>query len=195
MLSLTILLEEGLSVFDGLLPSDVQSLLKHLTLCMVYSIGDGHLFHHDPAEIMPAAHMEWNTLFDTLLRTLQPLRLTHLRIVVHCDVLLDAKSPIPGPFSDAVRHPNLDMVADTLYRALPSLEFVVLTASLDVAEHNWRWKLESWFVTRGWRRTTADAAGADGVAAQRELRREAVDEIIKSEDLWFSKLHYMDSLL
>lgn len=75
-LSLTILLKEGLSVFYGLLPPDVQSSLTHLTLCMVSSIGDGHLFHHDPAEITPAAHMEWSTLFVSI----QYVSLWHSRI-------------------------------------------------------------------------------------------------------------------
>ncbi|RPD75556.1 hypothetical protein L226DRAFT_48380 [Lentinus tigrinus ALCF2SS1-7] len=199
------------SVLHGFSPPS----LTHLNLCMVFAAHG-----HKRLNVGETWTLRWKTVFEMVLCTLRPLhslQLTHVRIVVHCDIRLPPARRTLHPYTnnlmDAVRHLNFGCAAAELARSSPSLEFVVLTTSINNEQYGddiggrEQTTLERWSVTRGWQRTKRSVDGVSrgesrigmGEQSLRELPPESVDKLVKAEDLWVSERdktsYHMDPLM
>ncbi|KAI0763090.1 hypothetical protein BD413DRAFT_484537 [Trametes elegans] len=138
-LKLSIRLQDGIDMFEDLLPLEVVPRLTHLVLRVMYenpSTDDG--FPGGDADTIE--NISWDVFLSTLISCIEHLRLTHLRLVVDFDVDLttDTDRPEPPPYSKdfvrSIRELDHGPTAEALAEAVPTLQqvFIMSGGAFDV---------------------------------------------------------------
>ncbi|KAI0760245.1 hypothetical protein C8Q74DRAFT_212643 [Fomes fomentarius] len=148
-LTLHITLWHGIDVFVGLFQRGTASTLTRLTLNIEFA---NSLNDADQATV---EDLEWTCFVDRISSCLCPLRrLTHLRILVHCQCDSDPTYPAPysESFVDSVRNFDFEGTVARLASAMPSLSVIILTSTgimqdRDEGDRYWITKQE-WSETR-----------------------------------------------
>ncbi|PIL32429.1 hypothetical protein GSI_05131 [Ganoderma sinense ZZ0214-1] len=159
----------GNSILGGsLFVADTVARLTHLVLEARYMSPPGIVatpgWETDSEE---EDNMSWDDILDTLVAGVDVLRLTHIHIVVSCDV-----ESSWGPFSTAIydgtRHFSFDRLLTALPNAMPSLTYIVITSSglLCNIETNER---ETWRTCRAWRVRRPPVGIAESLLESHEL--------------------------
>ncbi|KAI1787784.1 hypothetical protein LXA43DRAFT_1097964 [Ganoderma leucocontextum] len=197
-LKFSLVLNDGLDVFDALFSPELAGTLTHLTLSL--SLANDTMWS-DMADAGDTVPLRWDDLLDKLHSAFQLLhKLTHLRIVVHSNAFDDSAPELPPAahsqeFVHALCGPAFDHEgsAAALVRSLPALRYVFLTTSgylpIDIATDD-----ES---TGGGRGSECSKTRElelererrqDGEPALVELHDDVAETIIRNEELILSDL-------
>ncbi|KAM5535297.1 hypothetical protein V8D89_010982 [Ganoderma adspersum] len=186
-------LPDGLSHLDDMLypgPRDAASGITHLVLDAAYRnirmAPDlvGGMYE------TPNSSARWDVVLDAVLRGLEVLpNLTHVRIVVHCEVNLGY--PFCSPLYDSARRFKFHHLVSALQSAVPSLTHVFITSAgrsyRDVDAWGLREEQERWGTSRAWRvrrfspSTSGTPGGMQGLPD--ELSREEAEALIDVEEM------------
>ncbi|KAM5543599.1 hypothetical protein V8D89_002850 [Ganoderma adspersum] len=195
-LELSLELSRGLKVFDKLFPPELGDTLTHLTLfCQDERYGGSD----NAIQGAAAARGHWDDILDNMRPALQPLHgLTHLRVVFH-----SIKHQGPYLFLDvagkdeylrALGGPPFERSEETagsLVRALPSWQYVFLTATGNLKLPMSMFSVhERWHAAHAWRVAEPPTDGTkdkDGWPVLVELHEEVAETIIRKEELVLSK--------
>ncbi|TBU27942.1 hypothetical protein BD311DRAFT_356777 [Dichomitus squalens] len=202
-LKVSLLLHDGLGVFDELFPPELAETLTHLTLCIDYSNICYGL--HYPANAHAIATLQWDHLMERLLQTVLPLHhLTHLRIVIQADIRhpfsgLYGRLPCSEDFVQALRDPalRLEKAALSLAGVLTSARYVFLTtrgflADRERSDDEWvyTWRVsERWLISRAWRVAgpwAHNARESQSESSLVELDEAFAEMIMEQEELFLS---------
>ena len=148
-------------------------------------------FDSESADVVLFADTSFATVpQDAVLRGLEALpNLTHLRIVVHCEVNLGYS--FCSPLYDSARRFKFHRLVAALQSAVPSLTHVFITAAgwsyrdVDARPGGRREERERWGASRAWRvRRPSGGGGTEGGAnGLEELSREEAEALIDAEEL------------
>ncbi|KAM5533400.1 hypothetical protein V8D89_012950 [Ganoderma adspersum] len=187
-------------IIDELLSPELARTLTHLTVCFVYSNGDGPW---PPEEAEAFAQLQWEDFLGEFLSALQPLqKLTHLRVVIHATLCHGASwaATHSQDFIDAIHGSAFDFdgTVAAFARPLPSLQFIALDTSgyvsrLDPEQNGMgSWKVsERWNVTQAYRVAAQPGAESDAVQGGEPvlvaLHEEVAETVIRKEELGLSE--------
>ncbi|KAI1786259.1 hypothetical protein LXA43DRAFT_898325 [Ganoderma leucocontextum] len=222
-LKLSLVLNDGLGVFDALFSPELAGTLTHLTLCLSLVNDKMWSTWRTPATPSRSGWMAfWSDKPRSALQVLHEL--THLRIVVHSNTF-DDSAPGHSPaahsreFVHALSAPTFDHEgsAVALDHSLPALQYVFLTTSgyllIDIAtddestggasrgsESSKTREREQWQVAMAWH--VAEHGHGDGASGTQgggelvlvELHDDVAETIIRNEELILSDLDKVSAL-
>ncbi|KAI1784471.1 hypothetical protein LXA43DRAFT_212411 [Ganoderma leucocontextum] len=133
----------GFSTLDRLnwiFPSgDARSGITHLSLDVDYTN-----FRTRPGFVERLEAESWETILDTLLTTLETLRLTHVRIVIKSSMY--SGPPFSAAVHDGLRSFKFDRFVSSLASTIPSLTHIFITSIGFLHKGK-----ETWETSRAWR--------------------------------------------
>ncbi|RDX44405.1 hypothetical protein OH76DRAFT_1098504 [Lentinus brumalis] len=180
-LYLSVEISQGLAILEKLVPPQAKDTLTHLTLCLYYI--DGKTWRRN-SSFNASLQLRSGVLWKVLSASIRHLRLTHLRVVFHCDIrgpigTTAAGSPVDSQgLIKSIRDTDLPAAAATLSHGNPSLQYVFVTNSgyIDESVHDAR---EQWLQDGGWRML----GRGDGEMGMEELDSETAKLIIVREEM------------
>ncbi|KAI0366848.1 hypothetical protein BV20DRAFT_1001746 [Pilatotrama ljubarskyi] len=126
-LKLTVMLAHGMNAFEDLFPVEVIPKLTHLVLFVTYD----NLEDDDRIDRFTLSSVQWHAFLDLVISAIKPLRLTHLRFIVHYNVNLGESITSTPNYSKAfiknMRELEHSAIASSLMDAVPSLRYVFLS--------------------------------------------------------------------
>ncbi|PIL31123.1 hypothetical protein GSI_05819 [Ganoderma sinense ZZ0214-1] len=187
----------GFRGLDGLFPPEASGTLTRLVLCAHLGV------HYRRGALKKANNVHWDRFIERLVRSIQHLRLTHLRIVFSSSVNYSSRTlPPDEELFQAAWGVDLLPAASRLVRAVPSLQYIFLTAygHTYVVPPKARCSafqqrtLDSWLSSGAWQvvhfKEASHPGGlsdASGSSECIELSREAAKWVADQEELQLSR--------
>ncbi|KAI1784586.1 hypothetical protein LXA43DRAFT_208458 [Ganoderma leucocontextum] len=184
-------LPHGFSNLEDLLsPEEAVPRLTHLVLDAAY---ENSTMPYDPIHGVYGTtnFSSWDAMLDALLVGLEALHLTHIRIIVHCQV--DLGYAFCAPLYDSAHSFKFDRLVAALPGIVPSLTHIFITSygrtyTVDGPREyaSRRSTEERWGMSRGWRvRRLSHDSGTQGIMHDlEELRAEDAEAVINSEEMY-----------
>ncbi|PIL31092.1 hypothetical protein GSI_05788 [Ganoderma sinense ZZ0214-1] len=213
LLHLCVSFGDDLSDLCGLFAPEGASNLTHLVIFVGFRVSHQWRGAPEPSAV-------WDHFVNELIVGIKHLLITHLRLVVHCDIDLvdDPAGTLPKKDptdTDVVRVGKMDLrpAATQLASAMPTLRYIFLTScgcTHRLVPHDpWglsteRQMLDKWFSSKAWQVVHAHAHDSDdgpsnvqvGAACQctvTELSGGAAAKIVDEEGLELSRGEEVDS--
>ncbi|PIL31100.1 hypothetical protein GSI_05796 [Ganoderma sinense ZZ0214-1] len=190
---------KGLRQVGRAVPPEAADKLTHVVMSTRFGVG------YRQGARRKADNVHWDRFIDRLVRSIQHLRLTHVRIVFSSAVYQSSRTPPrhDGPFK-AVRGVDLCPAATRFVDAMPSLRYLFLTAygrtvvvpapKLKNQSAFDRRVTEVWHSSGAWQVVHGEEAPLPGEPADAkvssscvELSHEAKERIMVQEDLHLSR--------
>ncbi|KAI0654519.1 hypothetical protein C8Q70DRAFT_925461 [Cubamyces menziesii] len=195
-LKLTILLSQGLDVFDGLVPEEVASKLTHLVVMLAYD----NCETSSGADAATVQIIKWEDVLSKVKSSLRHCHhLTYLLLIVRCGIYVNEPDlDYSRDFATSIRSLDHEATARELKDAAPSLRYVFVTSNgcfsgvrIPKEENSERadWEPAYDLVTRGWFITRTGWTDVDidrpEVPLQhlRRLNDEVIEGVVRSQDL------------